>query len=47
MTGTWDDRPLAAALAAAEGQLSDHSPAAIVEQVRLSLIAALQARYAH
>ncbi|MGO9753993.1 MAG: HAD hydrolase family protein [Solirubrobacteraceae bacterium] len=40
------DQPLAADIAAAEGQLSDHSPAAIVEQQRLALIAALQARHA-
>ena len=40
------DQPLAASLAAAETQLPAHSPAAIVEQVRLALIAALQARHA-
>ncbi|MGA2929265.1 MAG: HAD hydrolase family protein [Solirubrobacteraceae bacterium] len=40
------DQPLAASLAAAEGQLTAQSPAAVVEQVRLALIAALQARRA-
>ena len=40
------DEQLAADLAAAEAQISDHRPAAIVEQVRLALIAALQARHA-
>ncbi|MGO9956102.1 MAG: hypothetical protein ACLP50_09005 [Solirubrobacteraceae bacterium] len=40
------DRPLAGRLAAAEAQLSDHSPGAIVEQQRLAPIAAFQARHA-
>jgi hypothetical protein len=44
IAAVFHDRPLAADLAAAEAQLSAHSPAAIVEQVRLALIAALQAR---
>ncbi len=39
------DRTLAANLAAAEAALPAQSPAAVVEQVRLALIAALQARY--
>ena len=39
------DGPLAADLAAAEAPLTDRSPAAVVEQVRLALIAALQDRY--
>ena len=39
-------RPLADELTAAEAQLSAQTPAAIVEQVRLALIAALQARHA-
>jgi hydroxymethylpyrimidine pyrophosphatase-like HAD family hydrolase len=38
------DHALAANLAAAEAALSAQSPAAVVEQVRLALIAALQAR---
>jgi hypothetical protein len=40
------DQPLAADLAAAETQLLAHSPTAVVEQARLALIAALQARNA-
>ncbi|OBH91535.1 hypothetical protein A5678_11035 [Mycobacterium sp. E2733] len=44
VTGVFHDGPLAAELAAAEAQLSARSPAAIVEQVRLALVAALQAR---
>jgi hydroxymethylpyrimidine pyrophosphatase-like HAD family hydrolase len=39
------DKPLTADLAAAEAQLSAQSPAAVVEQVRLALISALQARH--
>jgi hydroxymethylpyrimidine pyrophosphatase-like HAD family hydrolase len=38
------DRPLAASLAAAEGSLTRQSPGAVVEQVRLALVAALQDR---
>jgi len=38
------DGPLAADLAAAEASLTRYGPAAVVEQVRLALIAALQAR---
>lgn len=38
------DETLATDLAAAEAQISAQSPAAIVEQVRLALVAALQAR---
>jgi hypothetical protein len=44
IAGVFYDQPLAADLAAAEAQLTDHSPAAVVEQVRVALIAALQAR---
>ena len=44
VTGVFHDEPLAAELAVAEAQLCAHSPAAIVEQVRLALVAALQAR---
>ena len=44
VTGVFHDQPLAANLAAAEAQVCPHSPAAIVEQVRLALVAALQAR---
>ena len=44
VSGVFHDEPLAAELAAAEAQLSARSPAAIVEQVRLALVAALQAR---
>ena len=39
------DRPLAANLAAAEASLTRRSPGAVVEQVRLALITALQDRY--
>jgi hypothetical protein len=39
------DQPLAANLAAAENQLRAQSPTAVVERVRLALIAALQARH--
>src|ERR1700722_9818639 len=39
------DRPLAADLAAAEASLTRRSPGAVVEQVRLALITALQDRY--
>ncbi len=46
IAAVFHDQPLAAKLAAAEAPLSDHSPAAIVEQQRLALIAALQARHA-
>ncbi|MGO9900626.1 MAG: HAD hydrolase family protein [Solirubrobacteraceae bacterium] len=46
VAAVFHDQPLADELAVAEAQLSDHSPAAIVEQVRLALIAALQSRYA-
>jgi hydroxymethylpyrimidine pyrophosphatase-like HAD family hydrolase len=38
------DRPLAAKLSAAEGALARRSPGAVVEQVRLALICALQDR---
>jgi hypothetical protein len=38
------DGPLAADLAAAEASLTRYGPAAVVEQVRLTLIAALQGR---
>src|ERR1700678_385506 len=38
------DGPLAADLAAAEASLTRHGPAAVIEQVRLALIAALQDR---
>ncbi len=44
VTGVFHDELLATELAAAEAQLSVRSPAAIVEQVRLVLVAALQAR---
>jgi hydroxymethylpyrimidine pyrophosphatase-like HAD family hydrolase len=46
IAGVFYDQPLAAEFAAAEAQLTAHSPAAVVEQVRLALIAALQARHA-
>jgi hypothetical protein len=46
IAAVFHDQPLAAKLGAAEAQLSGHSPAAIVEQQRLALIAALQARHA-
>jgi hydroxymethylpyrimidine pyrophosphatase-like HAD family hydrolase/DNA-binding response OmpR family regulator len=46
IAAVFHDQLLAAELAAAEAQLSDDSPAAIVEQQRLALIAALQARHA-
>jgi hypothetical protein len=39
------DGPLAADLAAAEASLTPRSPSAVIEQVRLALIAALQGRY--
>jgi hydroxymethylpyrimidine pyrophosphatase-like HAD family hydrolase len=41
------DGPLAASLAAAEAALTRRSPGAVVEQVRLALIAALQDRRSH
>jgi hypothetical protein len=44
IAGVFHDRPLAADLAGAEARLPAHSPAAVVEQVRLALVAALQAR---
>ncbi len=44
VAAVFHDQPLAADLAAAEAQLPTQSPAAIVEQVRLALVAALQAR---
>jgi hypothetical protein len=44
VAGVFHDEPLAAELAAAEAQLPARSPAAIVEQVRLALVAALRAR---
>jgi hypothetical protein len=47
VAATFHNEPLAADLAAAEAQLSTQSPAAIVEQVRLALVAALQARPGH
>ncbi len=47
VNGVFHDEPLATELAAAEAQLSARSPAAIVEQVRLALIAALQTRPSH
>jgi phosphoglycolate phosphatase-like HAD superfamily hydrolase len=46
VAAVFHDQPLAADLAAAEAQLPTPSPAAIVEQVRLALVAALQARQA-
>ena len=39
------ERPLAASLASAETSLTCRSPGAVVEQVRLALIAALQDRH--
>jgi len=45
VAAVFHDEPLAADLAAAEAQLSGQSPAAIVEHVRLALVAALQARH--
>lgn len=44
VAAVFHDEPLAADLAAAEAQLFTQSPAAIVEQVRLALVATLQAR---
>ncbi len=44
--GVFRDKSLAADLAAAESQLTANAPAAIVEQVRLALVAALQDRSA-
>jgi len=41
------DQPLAANITAVEAQLPAHGPDAVVEQVRLALIGALQARHAH
>ncbi|MGO9956252.1 MAG: HAD hydrolase family protein [Solirubrobacteraceae bacterium] len=46
VAAVFHDQQLATNLAAAEAQLGAHSPAAIVEHVRLALIAALQARQA-
>ena len=46
VASVFHDQPLADELTAAEAQLSAQSPAAIVEQMRLALIAALQARHA-
>ncbi len=45
IAAVFHDQSLAADLAAAEARLRARSPAAVVEQVRLALIAALQARY--
>jgi hydroxymethylpyrimidine pyrophosphatase-like HAD family hydrolase/FixJ family two-component response regulator len=45
IAGVFRDQSLATSLAAAEDRLTGHSPAAIVEQVRVALIAALQARH--
>ena len=42
--GVFHDQSLAAALAAAEARLTADRPAALVEQVRVALIAALQER---
>ncbi len=39
------DQPLAANLAACEAQITTHNPAAVVEEGRLALVAALQARH--
>ncbi|AFM17689.1 putative HAD superfamily hydrolase [Mycolicibacterium chubuense NBB4] len=44
VAGIFHDKRLAAELAAAESQLRRDSPGAIVEQVRLALVAALQGR---
>ena len=44
VSGVFHDRALAADLAAAEASLPARSPSAVVEQVRLALIAALQDR---
>jgi hypothetical protein len=46
VAAVFHDHTLAANLAAAEAQLPAQSPAAIAEQVRLTLVAALQARQA-
>ena len=46
VAAVFHDHTLAADLAAAEAQLPAQSPAAIAEQVRLALVAALQARQA-
>ncbi len=46
IAAVFHDQPLAADVAAAETRLSDYSAAAVVEQARLALIAALQARHA-
>jgi hypothetical protein len=46
ITDVFHDRQLAASLAAAETQISAHSPSAVVEKGRLALIAALRARHA-
>ena len=46
VAAVFHDQTLAADLAAAEAQLPAQSPAAIAEQVRLALVAALQARQA-
>jgi len=45
VTAVFHDQPLATGLAAAEAQLPTQSPAAIVEQVRLELVALLQSRH--
>ena len=47
IAGVFHDQVLASDVAAAEAALPPQSPAAVVEQVRLALIAALQARHAH
>lgn len=47
ISDVFHDKPLAVELAAAEVQLGAQSPAAVVEQVRVALIAALQARHPH
>ena len=46
VAGVFHNEPLAAAIAAAEAQLSADSPTETVEHARLALIAALQARHA-
>jgi hypothetical protein len=45
VSGVFHDKALAAGLSAAEASLSAHSPSAVVDQVRLALIAALQGRH--
>jgi hypothetical protein len=46
VAGVFHDEPLAAEIAAVEAQLSSDSSTVVVEQVRLAVIAALQARHA-